>query len=153
VFGDVKRRSIEVGNHSMTAKAICPACGTVLGVDRQLLQSQVRCGHCDCIFVAISSSLIGYVPFVPPAAESAPSGKAIAALVMGCIGMIVWCLPIAGFPLTLSGLLYGMAALKTPSRGMAAAGIALNSIGLVLSLRNAALGAYLALAGRHPFVR
>jgi len=80
-------------------------------------------------------------------------GQAIASLVLGCVGMLAWCLPIAGLPLTLIGLVLGIRGLRSRYRGLAIAGVTLSALGLILSLANAILGAYLASIGQHPLAR
>lgn len=101
-------------------------------------------------------------PDAPPAEEPADSlpdirdphgGKAVAALVLGCLGLGAWCLPILGLPLTLTGLVLGVQGLRSRHHGLAVAGVVLSLVGLALSVGNAILGAYLASTGRHPLVR
>jgi hypothetical protein len=88
---------------------------------------------------------MGYAPYPTPGYQIGPNyGKR--SLVLGIIGLFAWLLPIAGFPVTIIGLVYGLKASKTdrPSPG----GVAMNIIGLVLSTINAAMGAYLAVHGK-----
>ena len=68
---------------------------------------------------------------------------AVAALVLGIIGLIAWLLPILGYPVTIVGLVLGIKSVKSEKRGMAIAGIVMCSIGLVLSLINSILGVIL----------
>ncbi|MHC4444905.1 MAG: DUF4190 domain-containing protein [Planctomycetota bacterium] len=90
-------------------------------------------------------------PLMPqePGAPQEPQGKgkAIASLVLGIIGLLGWCLPIVGLPVTIIRLVLGIKALPTPSRGMAIAGIVLCILGLVASIVNAIIGAYLGATG------
>jgi len=79
-------------------------------------------------------------------------GKAIASLVLGILGIFGWCIPIVGLPMAIVGLILGVKDLDSPKRGIAIAGIVLCGIGVVLSIVNGAIGAYLAVTGRHPFV-
>jgi len=74
-------------------------------------------------------------------------GRATASLVLGIIGLLLWCCPLAGVPLCAVGLALGVIAAKSESRSVAVAGIVLNSIGLVLSLINGLIGALMAVAG------
>ena len=79
-----------------------------------------------------------------------PGGLAIASFVIGVIGLVAWCIPCVGGPLTIVGLVLGIVGLNSPSRSMAIAGIVMNSISLLLTIVNAALGAYMAASGQHP---
>jgi uncharacterized membrane protein YphA (DoxX/SURF4 family) len=80
-------------------------------------------------------------------------GKAIASLVLGILGLLGWCLPIVGLPMTITGLVLGIKGHSSRNQGMAVAGIVLNIIGLVLSVVNAGIGAYLGATGQHPLLR
>ena len=79
-------------------------------------------------------------------------GKAVASLVLGIISLLSWCLPFIGLPVAIVGLVLGIKDRQSPNRGMAIAGIVMSVIGLVLSLINAAIGAYLGVTGQHPLV-
>jgi hypothetical protein len=80
------------------------------------------------------------------------SGKAIASLVLGIVGMVGWCLPIIGLPVTIVGLVLGIMARTSSKRGMAIAGIVLSIIGLALSVVNGAMGVYLLSTGQNPLL-
>jgi ankyrin repeat protein len=69
------------------------------------------------------------------------SSGATVSLVLGIVGLLAWCLPIIGLPITITGLVFGY-------RSNTKTGIILNSIGLALSIFNAAIGAFLAKAGQ-----
>lgn len=75
-------------------------------------------------------------------------GSATAALVLGIISLVAWCLPLAGYPITIAGLIIGIGAMKncTTSKGMAIAGVIMCSIGLVATLINSILGVILNLS-------
>jgi hypothetical protein len=81
------------------------------------------------------------------------NGFATTSLVLGGIGLLAWCLPILGLPITVTGLVMGVKGLQSYKQGAAITGIILNIIGIVLSLINAALGAYIALASQHGHYR
>ena len=85
-------------------------------------------------------------PYAAPVAQPQQGGgMAIAALVLGIIGLIAWLLPICGFPVTIVGLILGFIARRSPARrGMATIAIVLCVIGLVLSIGSAAFGVYVA---------
>lgn len=89
----------------------------------------------------------GQPDFAVPAASSG-GGKAIASLCLGLFGLIAWFLPIIGLPTTITGLVLGIKSLQGPRKGMATAGIVLCIIGLVASIANAAIGAYLGATGQ-----
>ncbi len=94
-------------------------------------------------------------PFSSSQGGSSPrpgSGLAIAGFVIGLAELVGWCLPLVGLPLGITGLVLSCKGLGSANRGLAIAGIALNSIGLLLTLANAAFGAYLAATGQHPLV-
>jgi hypothetical protein len=71
-------------------------------------------------------------------------GKATASLVLGLISIITWIIPLIGLPTTIAGLVLGIKGLGRKRRGTAIAGIVLSAIFLVITVLNAALGAYLA---------
>ena len=94
---------------------------------------------------------------IPNPYGAAPSpagdGKAIWSLCLGLFGLIAWFLPIVGLPTTITGLVFGIKSINGPRKGMATAGIVLCVIGLVLSIANAAIGAYLGATGQLHYVR
>ena len=92
----------------------------------------------------------GYDP--QPLAQGG-GGKAIASLVLGIIGLLGWCLPLCGLPLTIVGLILGIMDLKGPKRNLAIWGIVLCGIGLLLSVINGIIGAVMAINGNHPLVQ
>lgn len=71
----------------------------------------------------------------------------VASLVLGIIGVIAWCLPLLGFPINIVGLILGICAKKKGMQGKATAGIILTIIGLVLTIINSAIGAYMGATG------
>lgn len=77
------------------------------------------------------------------------SGSATTALTLGFISLIAWCLPIAGLPVSVAGLVIGFRALARDQSGKAMIGMILSGIGLFLSIGNAALGAFMAMQGKH----
>jgi len=86
-----------------------------------------------------------YQAYPAPAAPQQGGGLAIAALVLGIIGLIAWFLPICGFPVTIVGLILGFLGRRSPARRtLATVGIVLCIIGLVLTIGSAAFGAYIA---------
>ena len=92
---------------------------------------------------------------VPPGSvhPTAGCGKAITSLCLGLFGLIAWILPIIGLLTTITGLVLGIKSLDGPRRGMSTAGIVLCIIGLVASIANAAIGAYLGATGQLHYFR
>lgn len=94
----------------------------------------------------------------PPAAPLTPGqpqdrkGNALAGMILGIIGLLAWIIPLFGYPVTIVGLVLSIRGLKSSKRGMAIAGIILNGIGLVATVVNSAIGAYLGATGQHPLV-
>ncbi len=81
-------------------------------------------------------------------ATESGGGKAVASLVLGILGLIAWIIPIIGLPIGITGLVLGIKDLGSFRRGMACAGITLCIISLVLTVANAAIGAYLGATGQ-----
>lgn len=75
-------------------------------------------------------------------------GMSIASMILGLVGLVAWCLPIVGFPVTIAGLVLGILGIKKGGKGMAIAGIVLCSITLIITLVNSVLGAYLGATGQ-----
>jgi hypothetical protein len=80
-------------------------------------------------------------------------GMATASLVLGLVSIITWIIPLFGLPTTIAGLVFGLQGLGPKKRTTAAVGIALSSLFLVITILNAALGAYMAFKGTHPLVQ
>ena len=70
---------------------------------------------------------------------------ALASMVLGITGLVAWFLPALGTPVTITGLILGIIALRRPnqSRGMAVTGIITSSLGLAASIINGVLGVLL----------
>ena len=73
--------------------------------------------------------------------------------VLGLVNLITWFIPLVGLPLSIWGLVASIKALRQGGGGLAITGLILNSIALILTLVNAAVGAYLGATGRHPLFR
>ena len=90
-------------------------------------------------------------PGMPPGVMYPPEqgrGKAVAGLVLGIISMIAWLLPIVGLPISIVGIVLAAQGRRSVSRRtLATVGLVLSIIALVLTLINAALGAYLRVRG------
>jgi len=68
---------------------------------------------------------------------------AIASMILGIFNLLTWLVPICGFPMSVTGLVLGFVGKNSSRRGMAIAGIVMCLIGLVLTLINATIGAYI----------
>lgn len=92
-----------------------------------------------------------YTPYneMPPN-ENQPQqparGLSIASLVLGLVGFIACCLPLIGYPVTITGLVLGIVAKTKGAGGMAIAGIVLSIITLVLTLINSFAGVLIQLS-------
>ena len=76
---------------------------------------------------------------------------AIIALVIGCINLLSWCLPICGFPLSIGGIVCGVLGIGSPTkRTLAIIGLILCVLGLIASIANAVIGAMMVMEGNHP---
>jgi hypothetical protein len=62
------------------------------------------------------------------------SGKAVASLVLGILGLLTWWLPLLGLPLSLTGIILGALGMRAERRGMAIAGLVMSITALVLTM-------------------
>jgi predicted RNA-binding Zn-ribbon protein involved in translation (DUF1610 family) len=104
--------------------APCPMCGELIHADA------VRCRYCGEVF--------------DRGRRARHSGVAQAALILGCIGLVAWCIPCVGFPVNLTGLILGATSPKTAiNAGQGKTGMILCIVGLGLSVVNALVGVML----------
>ena len=75
-------------------------------------------------------------------------GHATASFTLGFVNLLLWLIPLLGFPGTIVGLIMGILGLQSTYRGKAIAGIVLCSICLLLTLINSIIGAYLGATGK-----
>jgi hypothetical protein len=81
--------------------------------------------------------------------QQSGSWKSITSFVLGMLSLGAWLLPICGAPVTIAGLVIGILGITSNTkRGMAIAGVVLCGIGLLLTIANAAVGAYLGATGQ-----
>jgi hypothetical protein len=167
----------------MPLRIACPFCGHALKATSAVLDKKVRCGNCQEVFLAVAPAGDDqfttdrprddmlprrrrrdddyddfdddddYPRYRRPRRRRGSQGSAIASLVLGIVGMVACCLPILGFPVTITGLCLGIVGLRSRGQAMAIAGVILNSIGLLLTILNAVAGFFMAATGRHPFFR
>jgi len=69
-------------------------------------------------------------------------------MVLGLIGLITWCIPLFGVPVAICGMVFSVKGISSPNRGRAVAGLTLSIISAVLTLINAAIGAYMGAHGQ-----
>ena len=68
--------------------------------------------------------------------------KATTGLVLGLVGIIAWLLPLAGYPVTICGIVFSAKGMKSQNgKGKATAGLVLSIIFLVFTFINSAIGA------------
>lgn len=75
-------------------------------------------------------------------------GLAITSLALGIFSLLAWLYPICGFPISVIGLILGITSTSSSKRSLAIAGIVMSAIGLILTVANAAIGAYLGYTGQ-----
>ena len=87
-----------------------------------------------------------YAPqYVQPQSRGG-EGQAIAALVIGILGVFTWCLPILGVPLAIVGIVLGVMGMKSSKRTLAIIGLVLCVLSLLGGIVNGVLGAVLAVS-------
>lgn len=67
---------------------------------------------------------------------------AIASLVLGCAGFIIWLLPLVGFPVSILEVIFGILGGKHGKEKTALIGLIISILTLVLTVANSAIGAY-----------
>lgn len=97
---------------------------------------------------------------VPPASttpagtEPVSAGKVrgrkscILGFVLGVFGLFACLVPLIGFPVTITGLVLSLNGLRSPMTKLAAAGTSLNTVFLVATIVNSAIGAYMGASGK-----
>ncbi|MDD5900068.1 MAG: zinc-ribbon domain-containing protein [Lachnospiraceae bacterium] len=78
----------------------------------------------------------------------AQNGIAVASLVLGCVGILAWLIPLFGFPITILGLVFGIIGVKKGGKGIAITGIVLSTITLLFTTVNSAIGFYMGYTGQ-----
>lgn len=74
------------------------------------------------------------------APQEEKKGMSIAALVLGCCGLIAWCIPLFGYPVSIVGIILGCMGMKKGGKTLAIIGIILCALCLVASIINSVLG-------------
>lgn len=84
---------------------------------------------------------------VNPAPVTAAPATATPALVFGGLGLIAWFIPIIGLPVTIAAVVLAVKAIKLKKR-FATLALVLGIIGLVLTIINGSIGAYMGATGQ-----
>ena len=74
--------------------------------------------------------------------------KATTSLTLGIISLIAWLLPLAGYPVSVIGLIIGIIGLNSEEKNKAMTGLILSIVGLALCVANSAIGAYMGANGQ-----
>lgn len=64
----------------------------------------------------------------------------IVSFILGCVGIVAWCLPIIGYPVTIAGIITGAIGIKKGGKVFAIIGIALSALFLLATLGNSIAG-------------
>ncbi len=80
------------------------------------------------------------------APQEEKKGLSIASLVLGCCGIIAWCLPLLGYPVTIAGIVLGCLGMKKGGKTLAIVGIILSVIFLIATIVNSVLGVMAAMS-------
>ncbi|MBR4255256.1 MAG: zinc ribbon domain-containing protein [Lentisphaeria bacterium] len=122
----------EIANNA----AVCTHCGVAVGQEKKF------CANCGQAVNANQTICLGCGCAI---ATNRPNeqNKSVASLVLGLVGLIAWFIPLFGAPVSIVGLVLGV-------RKKYTTGIVLNVIGLVLTVANAAIGAYQGATGQYP---
>ena len=107
----------------------CSNCG------KELKEKETICSNCGTIIQSEASSA---------------DKKAVTGLVLGLISIIAWILPLAGYPISICGVVFSSKGLKsTTNKGKAIAGLILSIIFLAFTFFNSLLGAMSAIYNLH----
>jgi len=134
-------RLLRTGDDTAGKQAQCPECGALTRVPASA-QPPASWAPPLAPLEATASLPPSGAPGSPFAPEPPSSGesKAVVALILGLTGMILWCCPLIGLPVTLCGLVFGIRSLHGENAAMAVVAVVLSSIGLLLTILNATAG-------------
>jgi hypothetical protein len=72
---------------------------------------------------------------IQPAVAQPSNGMAVAAMVLGIVGLLIFWIPIVGWICPIVGLILGLVALQRPyGKGMAIAGVACSAVALLIKV-------------------
>jgi len=118
----------------------CPNCG------KQISDKADRCISCGCI-LRIGSHSQTYGNYSPSQStrnepnQGSVDGLGITSLILGILALFAWILPLAGYPITIVGLILGIVSLSRSTNGNATAGVILCSLGLIATVISSIIGA------------
>lgn len=84
-------------------------------------------------------------PPYPQTQRTGGEGQAIAALVIGIVGGLTWCLPLVGIPLAIIGIVLGVMGMKSTKRTLAIIGIVFCVLSLIAGIGNSVVGAVMSI--------
>lgn len=67
--------------------------------------------------------------------------KAMIGLILGLCSIIAWYIPLIGYPVTITGIIFSAIGMNSVNKGKAIAGLTLSIIFLVVTLINSVIGA------------
>jgi len=134
-------RLLRTGDDTAGKQAQCPECGALTRVPAPAQPAAGSLPPLAPLEATASWPPVGapdspFAPDTPMPGES----KAVVALILGLTGMILWCCPLIGLPVTLCGLVFGIRSLHGENTAMAIVAIVLSAIGLLLTVLNAIAG-------------
>lgn len=126
------------------AAEICPKCGVNQNNRNNITAIDVYCSSCGKTIKkdALMCPFCGVQQGTNLQLKKDNKGAAVASLVLGLVGLIAWLFPLAGFPVTIVGLIMGIVGQKSTKRGMATAGVIISMVGFIATIINSAIGAY-----------
>ena len=78
--------------------------------------------------------------------EETTNKKAVTGFILGIISIVAWLLPLAGYPVSICGIVFSSKGLKsTTNKGQAIAGLILSIVFLVFTLINSLAGVFIVL--------
>lgn len=119
-------------NNSQLKK--CPFCAELIQ------EAAIVCRHCGRTLTTTSA-------YVQPQKRDY-SGVAITSLAMGIFSCLAWLFPLCGLPISVLALILGIVGINSSKRNLAIAGIVMSAIGLILTIINSLMGAYLGYTGQ-----
>lgn len=124
----------------MPVNFYCQFCGSTIDLTNEYGKSRIICPSCQKENI------------IPKLQKANNINKSAAPQVLSIIGMFAWFLPIIGLPVSIIGLVLSIKELNNYEDKSTKIWITLSIIGIVLSLINASIGAYMGATGQHPLI-